>query len=581
MLKIIFEKYGRSLINTMDLLEQFTKVTLSSTTQEQTHPDQQRQQNRLDTAKTQPDVQEQLGLTAQEQLKHTAQEQPKHASQEQQKRSAKEQPKHKTQEQPWRVVQEQSKHTVQDQLKLTAQEQPRHAKQEQPRHAAQEQRRHATQEQTRHATQEQPKHIFQKQPNHTAQEQPRQATHEQPRHAAQEQRKHATQGQTKHATQEQPQHTVQEQLWHATQVQPRYAAQEQTKHSVQEQPKHVTQEQPEQTLQGHKVQQHSVSDTVQEHTVRSVSKSGSSVLIIGGYTNPNAYHTRTWLLNLQTQTATEKSPMPINLFGVTICAVPQGAICLGGTPTKLMKDASDQCLLYDKYKDEWLPLRRVPYPITSARATCVKGRFVYVIGGQEPRSKSTICFDLQTKTWKRCPDMKQGIAWPLIGCIKDSIYVIFLTILTNTTKHRKSIQDIMVQQQFSYDNNQREIDLTVQCFNMLTQSWSFVASLAESIDTRGANTVTLEDMLYLVGGNGKLCLKYDPQVNTWTMLTGHPLEPHYGPAVALGHKIYISGGFKNLKMTDSFEMYDPSTDTWEVLPVKLPVPLCRHAMIPF
>ena len=490
MLKLVFEKYERSLINTVDLLKQFTKVALSSTTEEQEQPRQQGRSRAIP-----------------KQLRNTAHNEPRHARHEEKGHRTRKHPNHAEQEQLKQQQSEEGEHPTK--LHKTAQELPKleQPSQQQKRPRAREHPKHPEQEQLKqqHSEEEHPTKLCK-----TAQELPKleQPSQQQKRPRAREHPKHPEQEQLEQQLNEEEHPTKLHKTAHEpakieqpSQQQKKPRAREHPKHPEQEQLKQQQSEEEEYPTKLHKTaqesprieqpspqqnsgsdiaqhqpttQQHSIPGTIQEQPMHCQSPSDSSVLVIGGYADPNKYNRRTWVLNLQTQTATEKSPIPVDLCGMVICAVPQGAICLGGTPTKLIKDATDQCHLYDKYKDEWIELPRFPDPITSARAVCVKDRFVYAIGAQEPRSKSAICFDLlETKMWTRCPDMKQGMVWPLLGCIKDSIYAIFSTILANTTKHRTTNQDAMVQDQFSNSNNQGETELTVQCFNTSTQSWGF------------------------------------------------------------------------------------------------------------
>ena len=123
-------------------------------------------------------------------------------------------------------------------------------------------------------------------------------------------------------------------------------------------------------------------------------------------------------------------------------------------------------------------------------------------------------------------------------------------------------------------------EISVQCYDTTTSTWTFKSPLPTSIrNTAGAQAVTIGGQLYLVGGAGPVCARYDPKSDNWTVLAS-PQFPHFfGAAVVLNDKILLSGGKEDDKGQDSIEEYDPDTNIWRVLPMKLPIGLYKHCMI--
>ena len=89
--------------------------------------------------------------------------------------------------------------------------------------------------------------------------------------------------------------------------------------------------------------------------------------------------------------------------------------------------------------------------------------------------------------------------------------------------------------------------------------------------------MTLAGLLYVVGGDDRICVQYDPTMDAWTVLAQSLQQHFHGAALVMNDKIIICGG-KSVG-TDSIEEYDPSTNTWRLLPVKLPEPLYHHGII--
>ena len=76
--------------------------------------------------------------------------------------------------------------------------------------------------------------------------------------------------------------------------------------------------------------------------------------------------------------------------------------------------------------------------------------------------------------------------------------------------------------------------------------------------------------------------KFDPAANQWTQLPSNPVPVHHGAAAAIGHKFYVFGGFR-LPDTGKVGWYpenkawvfDMDKGTWSALP---PMPTPRGAL---
>ncbi len=112
---------------------------------------------------------------------------------------------------------------------------------------------------------------------------------------------------------------------------------------------------------------------------------------------------------------------------------------------------------------------------------------------------------------------------------------------------------------------------TVEVYDPATDSWSSIAPLPVGLS--GAAVAALRQgsgqaaggKLYVFGGDSNsgdvdTTYEYDPVTDTWTPKAPMPGGPRsYAAATALNGKIYVAGGWPELR---TFEEYDPSTDTW-------------------
>ena len=74
--------------------------------------------------------------------------------------------------------------------------------------------------------------------------------------------------------------------------------------------------------------------------------------------------------------------------------------------------------------------------------------------------------------------------------------------------------------------------------------------------------VTMNDFIYVVGGNSRICLKFDPASDVWTRLS-QPQQKHgYAPAVVWRGSILLAAGKNAEQKPSAMEQFNPLTNTW-------------------
>lgn len=97
--------------------------------------------------------------------------------------------------------------------------------------------------------------------------------------------------------------------------------------------------------------------------------------------------------------------------------------------------------------------------------------------------------------------------------------------------------------------------------------------------------VRLGQTIYVMGGyNGKTktflktCEKFELKKNVWIPIANLLTQRCAFAATSLnGDKIAVLGGYDGKKRVDSIEIYDPKTDAWKLLEIKLPLALSNLA----
>jgi len=102
----------------------------------------------------------------------------------------------------------------------------------------------------------------------------------------------------------------------------------------------------------------------------------------------------------------------------------------------------------------------------------------------------------------------------------------------------------------------------------------------------GLATAAYENLIFAIAGrttNGETGIveRYNPELNSWDILSTKPTAVSDISAAVLGGKIYIPGGRMNSgEMTDVLEIYDTRLDQWSE-GASLPVPVSAYAIAPF
>jgi N-acetylneuraminic acid mutarotase len=98
--------------------------------------------------------------------------------------------------------------------------------------------------------------------------------------------------------------------------------------------------------------------------------------------------------------------------------------------------------------------------------------------------------------------------------------------------------------------------------------WQTVVPENECTARHETTAVTVDDVIYLIGGRGKKPVEaYDPKTNRWTKKEAEaPMELHHFSAVAVGKKIAVfgalTGGFPKEQPVPNLWWYDPAEDSW-------------------
>lgn len=187
----------------------------------------------------------------------------------------------------------------------------------------------------------------------------------------------------------------------------------------------------------------------------------------------------------------------------------------------------------------------------SELAIAEANRKIYLIGGYPSGASSTVTtvqvYDIDAQTWGFAMDHPMALHHPVAVGVDGLVY---------TLGGQTSGSD--TNRSFVYDPE--------------SDTWDELASMQVA---RGAGAAAvIGDRIYVVAGRppaGNAFEVYDISDDSWTTLPSLPdtyPDRNHLAAAAIGGKVYVAGGRYdgpsfNSPMTDSLDIYDPETSSWD------------------
>ena len=114
-----------------------------------------------------------------------------------------------------------------------------------------------------------------------------------------------------------------------------------------------------------------------------------------------------------------------------------------------------------------------------------------------------------------------------------------------------------------------------ECYNPMTGEWKAIADLSQG--RFGHSIAACGRFLYVIGGDSRRHLvsgieRYDTEKDEWTGVGLLPRPVAGGRTLERNGKLYLIGGdvgTQPLSFTNTIRVYDPASNTWEVLPEAL------------
>ncbi|ELU11074.1 hypothetical protein CAPTEDRAFT_95259, partial [Capitella teleta] len=232
------------------------------------------------------------------------------------------------------------------------------------------------------------------------------------------------------------------------------------------------------------------------------------------------------------------------------CASPGGFVVSGGRSQNI---SQRECYSYDAQNGQWNTLP----PMPTARfnhSSIYHNHHLYVVGGWDGNDiydrrdlNSVEALDMRNLQWNHLPPLPRKVGLAYLAIVSDNLFV-----LGGCDRDRNS------------DEYSDKWVADVHEFDSTQQRWRQRSPMPEIC--KGGAAVSFNDHVYVVGGENRSCMRFNPRNNTWTSLQRPRFNHKYGPSLVLNGNIVVFGD----QFNDSIEEYSPLTDSWSSWTLKMP-----------
>nr|XP_015100917.1 kelch-like protein 38 isoform X2 [Vicugna pacos] len=283
-------------------------------------------------------------------------------------------------------------------------------------------------------------------------------------------------------------------------------------------------------------------------------------------------------------------------------------ILLGGR--KDNQQTTRDVLLYDGQTGQWQSLAKLPARLYKASAVTLH-RSIYVLGGmavgagKSVPSHNVYIFSLKLNQWRLGQPMLVaryshrstahknfifsiggiGEGHEVMGSMEryDSICNVWESMASMPVGVLHPAVAVKDQRLYLFggeDIMQNPVRL-IQVYHISRNTWFKMET--RMIKNVCAPAVVLGERIVIVGGYTRRILAYDPQSNKFAKCADMKDRRMHHGATVMGNKLYVTGGRRlttdcNIEDSASFDCYDPETDTWSSQG-QLPHRLFDHACL--
>ncbi|KAK2844273.1 hypothetical protein Q5P01_010932 [Channa striata] len=278
------------------------------------------------------------------------------------------------------------------------------------------------------------------------------------------------------------------------------------------------------------------------------------LVLVGGRKNNEQTSREALVFDDSSQKWQWLAKLPVRLYKASYVALHSVLYVIGGLTTNTKyRQISTTVYTLSLKTNQW----RTAEPMLEPRfghQSVTYLHFIFVLGGLGPDRQSTDSverYNSMFNQWESMAPMPKAVLHPAVAASNKRIYV------------------------FGGEDTMQSPVRLIQVYHITRNMWSMMEN--RTVKNVSAPAATVDDKIYIVGGYTRRMIAYDTKANRFIKCANLKERRMHHSATVLNNKLYITGGrYVNghnvIEDSDTFECYDPETDTWTTkgtLPHKL------------
>ncbi|KAM6909801.1 kelch-like protein 38 [Xenentodon cancila] len=278
------------------------------------------------------------------------------------------------------------------------------------------------------------------------------------------------------------------------------------------------------------------------------------LVVIGGRKN-NAQTSREALVfDEMDQKWQRLAKLPVRLYKASYVSLHSVLYVIGGLTTNTKHSLVSRTIYTLSLKtNQWRTAEPMLEPHFAHQSVSYL-HFIFVLGGLGPDRRLTNSverYDSMFNQWEMMVPMPEAVLHPAVAATNQRIYV------------------------FGGEDAMQNPVRLIQVYHIGRNLWSKMEN--RTVKNVSAPAVVLDEKIYIIGGYTRRTIAYETKTNRFIKCANLKERRMHHSATVLNNKLYITGGryitgHDVIEDLDTFECYDPKTDTWtlkESLPCKL------------
>ncbi|XP_005799086.1 kelch-like protein 38 [Xiphophorus maculatus] len=279
-----------------------------------------------------------------------------------------------------------------------------------------------------------------------------------------------------------------------------------------------------------------------------------TLVVVGGRRNNELTSREALVFDEKKQKWQRLTKLPVRLYKASYVALHSILYVLGGLTTNTSSSQVSRTVYTLSLKtNQWRTAEPMLEP-RFAHQSVFYLHFIFVLGGlgsDRHLTASVERYNSMFNQWEAVAPMPETVLYPAVAATNQRIYMFG-----------------------GQDATHNPVRL-IQVYHIGRNMWCTMEN--RTVKNVSAPAVVLDEKIYIIGGYTRRVMAYDTEANRFAKCASLKERRMHHAATGLNNKLYVTGGryvsgHDAVEDTDTFECFDPKTDTWTCkgrLPFKL------------